>query len=391
MNKDNTTRHLRAHTHTPGCDKPRYELADIFNRYWDAFAAKFGVSNHQYNTVQHIRNCRTSRLKYHIEYCSNKDCDYRTPAYNSCRDRNCPKCLNSKRMKWVHDRLLELLPIPYFHAVFTMPHSFLTFILYNPALVFDLFFKAAAYTMNAFARKAKYLGADIGFYGILHTWGQTLAYHPHIHFIVTGGGFSNGDENWQRLPYQEKFIFPVKTMSRLMRRKFVELLKQAWQKEELRYPARIAQLESEDYFDEFCRDISKKTWYIYAKPPFSGPEKVIEYFSRYTHRVAIANGRLLAIDNDRVSFTYRDYHDDNRIKVMSLSADRFIQRFLRHILPAGFKKIRHHGIFSPGCRTAKLAEARAYFEKMAAEKLAELAAKPRWMFTILRGKPEPKS
>jgi hypothetical protein len=334
--------------------RPKFEIADIFNRYWEKFLATHKVSKWQRYVVWAIRVCRTSELGGHIERCTNEFCDYVKNAYNSCRNRNCPKCQFSRQIKWVYDRLKELLPVPYYHVVFTLPHSVNDLTLCNKDVIYDLFFKAAAYTLNAFSQDPRYLGAQLGFFGILHTWGSTLTYHVHIHFIVTGGGLAYDGSGFKMLPYREEFIFPVKAMSRTMRGRFVKLLKQAYRENRLNFPGDLQSIARPADFYDFCSRVGNEEWVIYSKKPFAGPEKVVEYIGRYTHRVAISNHRIINIENDRITFRYKDYQDDEKIKEMTVSAEHFIQRFLWHIVPEGFRKIRYYGFLSPGNREEKI-------------------------------------
>lgn len=335
--------------------RPKYEVADIFNRYWADYCVRHKVHNEQSKVVKAMMYCRTSKLGGHIEFCNNGDCDYELKAFNSCRNRNCNKCQYSKQLEWVHNRLKELLPVPYFHQVFTLPHMLNHICLYNKGIVYDLFFKACAYTLNAFARDPKFLGAKIGFIGILHSWGQKLCYHVHIHFIVVGGGLAFDKSVFYRLPYQNKFLFPSKAMSCTLRGEFVKLLKRAYQEGRLIFPDKLSCLKDQDVFQRYCNRLGRQAWYNYTKEPFSGPENVIKYISRYTHRVAISNHRLIDIKDNRITFRYKDYRDRDkndipRIKESTLTADHFIQRFLWHLVPSGFKKIRHFGFLSSGSR-----------------------------------------
>ena len=349
--------------------KPRYDVADIFNRYWLQYTLYHKVHTFQQKVISAIQNCRTAILVGHIEFCSNNDCDYESNAYNSCRNRHCSKCQYSKQIEWVHNRLKELLPIPYFHQVFTLPHILNPLCLYNKEIIYDLFFKSCSYTLNAFAKDPKFLGAKIGFIGILHTWGQKLEYHIHIHFIVSGGGLLFDKSRFIRLPYQNKFLFPSNAMSCTLRGKFVNLLKKAYQEGKLIFPDELACLKNPDDFQRFCNEVGRQAWYNYTKKPFSGPDKVVQYISRYTHRVAITNHRLLDIDNDTVTFSYQDYKDRDKndipkTKEMTLTSDHFIQRFLWHVLPSGFKKIRYFGFLSSGLRKESLELARSLLDYM---------------------------
>lgn len=339
------------------------EMADILNTYWDDFVKAHKVSSHQHKVVGAIRNCRTSRLGSHIEKCSNTHCDYEVIAYNSCRDRHCPKCSTSKKLKWVSERIKELLPIPYFHATFTMPPLLHTLCLFNQKIIYDLFFKATSFGLNAFSKDPKFLGAQLGFVGILHTWGKSLWYHPHIHYIVTGGGLRG--EKWIQLPYQYKFLFPAKALSRTIRARFVKLLQKAYAEGKLIFPGALSKISGAVSFKKFCNKLGNQSWYCHVKKPFSGPEKVLEYMGRYTHRVAISNRRLISMNNDQVTFRVKDYKQKGKEKVVTLSFDTFIQRFLWHILPSGFRKIRHFGFLNTGFRSKKIRMIREYFKSLA--------------------------
>jgi len=254
-------------------------------------------------------------------------------------------------MQWVQQRLKDLLPIPYFHSVFTMPHILNLLALYNKRVIYDLLFQAASFTLHVFCKDTKYLGAKGGFIGLLHTWGQNLSYHVHLHFIIAGGGLSDDGKQWIGLPYQEKYLFPVKAMSRVMRQKFTELLLKAYQNNELVFPDELCSLKQEKEFNNFLRKIAWENWVIYVKKPFAGADEVVKYIGRYTHRVAISNHRLINIANGRVTFNYKIYKDNTvTLSTLTLSADEFIHRFLLHILPNGFNKVRHYGFLSNGIR-----------------------------------------
>jgi len=341
-----------------------YEVADIFSKYWPSFRQKHSVNSRLNKIVNSLIQCRTSQLGYHKTECDNPDCDYLEISHNSCRDRHCPKCQGSKQIKWVNARLQELLPVPYYHTVFTMPHSLNNLSLFNQSLIYDIFFRSSSSTLNEFSQDIKYLGGALGFTGLLHTWGQRLPYHVHIHYIVSGCGLQNDGHSVKRLPYQEKFLFPVEAMSMTMRSKFVKLLKAAYYNGELNLPGDLSRYSDTATFESFCREIGNEAWVCYVKPPFSGAEQVLEYIGRYSHRVAICNSRIQSIDNNEVTFSYRDYKDDYKIKSLTLPAFTFIQRFLYHILPYGFKKIRHFGYLSGCNRNKHLKTLRDYFLRL---------------------------
>ena len=343
----------------------KFELTDILRKYWWDFVMKHKVTPHHFKIISFINHCRTRNMGTHTQRCSSPSCDYEEIAYNSCRDRHCPKCQHSKRIKWVADRIKELLPIPYYHFTSTLPPILHRLCLFNQAVVYDLFFKATSYALNAFSRDPKYLDAQLGFVGVLHTWGKALCLHPHIHYIVTGGGLSWDRSKWIHLPYQKKFIFPAKAVSRTIRARFVKLLEKAYRDGELVFPGKLQTIASPDSFHAFSKKVGNQAWYCHAKRPFSGPEKVLEYIGRYTHRVAISNSRLIGIRDNRVLFRMKDYKDNGRVKVTSLPVETFIRRFTWHILPPGFRKIRHFGFLNTGFRSEKIRLIREFLEGIA--------------------------
>jgi hypothetical protein len=310
--------------------------------------------------------CRTSSQGYHKYKC--EECGYENIEYNSCRNRHCPKCQGAKRARWVADRLKELLPVYYYHAVFTMVHTLNVIALYNKEIFYAIMMKASAKTLLDFARDPKYLGAKIGFVGILHTWGQTLVEHIHAHYIIPGGGISTDNKRWINLPYRKKFLFPVTAMSKRMRHTFAKMLLEAYDKGKLEFPEEYAELREPGKFKEYLNKASWENWINYVKKPFAGPEQVVKYIGRYTHRVAISNHRIKDISDGAVTFTYKDYNDENKTKIMTLSAEEFIRRFLLHILPKGFQKIRYFGIFANGRKNKYLELARRLLD-MTEEKI----------------------
>ena len=336
--------------------KPRYEVADIFRLYLSEYLKKHKLSLNQYKAVNAIMSCRTSMQGYHKYKC--EECGYEDIEYNSCRNRHCPKCQGAKRDKWVADRLNELLPVYYYHAVFTLVHTLNIIALYNKEIFYDLFMKASAKTLQEFAEDPKYLGAKIGFVGILHTWGQSLSQHLHAHYIIPGGGITKDGRKWKNLPYRKDFLFPVKAMSKRMRNTFSKMLLDAYDKGKLIFPEEYSELREPDKFKEYLDKAAWENWVCYVKKPFSGPEDVVKYIGRYTHRVAISNSRIIDISNGEVRFKYKDYRDESKTKIMKLSAEEFIRRFMLHILPKGFQKIRYFGIFANGKKNKYLALAR---------------------------------
>jgi len=358
-------------------------IADIFRAGISEYCRNHKLSNQQRKVVGHIINCQTPALGRHKVSCTNKDCSYEVIQNNSCRDRHCNKCYKSKKLKWIFSRSKELLPISYYHVITTLPHELCNLAICNKEIIYDIFFKSVFYVINLFASNEKHLGGKVGFYAILHTWGQTLSYHPHLHIIVTAGGLKG--DRFVSLPYQNKFLFPVKAMSMKIRERFVELLKEAKASDQLKFPEQLSYLSSEAEFTEYLKEIGRKNWVVYSKPPFSNPETVLDYFSRYTHRVAISNSRILSMEEGKVTFNYKDYKDTDekgipKIKQMSLPGGEFVQRFLWHILPKGFRKIRYGGIFSSGIKKSSIKTIREIFE----EKLEYIEHKIEGVYEKLR-------
>ena len=298
--------------------KSSVELADIFNLYSQSYCEQYKLSAVQYKAINAIRNCRTAALGGHIQRC--ECCDAEIISYNSCRNRNCPKCGNLKKEQWILDRSSELLPVPYFHTVFTIPHELNGLFLLNQKLLYSLLFKAASETLTRLALDPKYLGAQVGVTMVLHTWGQTLSFHPHVHCIVPGGGLSPSGCSFVRS--RKKFFIPVKVLSKLFRGKFLALLKRAFYEEKLD----SAKLGS---FQTLLDSLYAKDWVVYCKKPFRSPFYVVQYLSRYTHKTAIYSNRLVAMDEDSVTFRYRDYRD-NKVELLKLDAMEFIRRFMMH-------------------------------------------------------------
>lgn len=296
---------------------------------------------------------RTAALGGHVESC--QDCSHTRIAYNSCRNRHCPKCQWTAAQKWLDARKAELLPLPYFHVVFTLPGELGTIAYQNKAKVYGLLFSAAAETLTTIAADPKHLGAQIGVTGVLHTWGQTLDHHPHVHCIVPGGGISLDGKSW--ISCRPNFFLPVRVLSRLFRRLFLEGLAKLHGNNELQFFGKIGALDDPVAFRDHIAPLRKKEWVVYAKEPFGGPEQVLAYLARYTHRVAISNRRLVSIGDDYVSFRWKDYRETGRhkSKVMHLPPPEFMRRFLMHVLPERFHRIRHYGLFANGHRVEKLA------------------------------------
>jgi hypothetical protein len=289
-----------------------------------------------------IETCRTALLGGHVERCGH--CQHQRISYNSCRNRHCPKCQNLARTRWVERRKRELLPIPYFHVVFTIPEELNALALQNRKAVYKILFDTSARTLETIAADPKHLGARIGFFSILHTWGQNLLHHPHVHCVVTGGGISLDGTCW--VACRPGFFLSVKVLSRLFRRLFLEALERAFQAEKLTFHGELARLATT--LPQLMATLAKREWVVYAKPPFGGPQHVIEYLGRYTHRVAISNQRLRSFDERSVTFDYKDYRSKQRYKrrTMTVAGDEFLRRFLLHTLPDGFQRIRHYGLFA---------------------------------------------
>lgn len=329
------------------------EIADIFRRHGEAYRrAHDGHLNRiEQRVMSAIELCRTAALGGHTEVCS--DCGLIRCAYNSCRNRHCPKCQGHARAAWLAARQADLLPVPYFHVVFTLPASVAEIAFQNKEVVYTILFKAAAETLRTIAADAKHLGAEIGLLAVLHTWGQNLHHHPHVHCVVPGGGPSLDGARW--VGCRPGFFLPIRVLSRLFRRLFLEALQGAFEAGELSFFGDLTGLAEPDTFAAKLRALRKIEWVVYAKPPFGGPAQVLAYLSRYTHRVAIANSRITEITERSVSFRWKDYRHHGKTKVMTLDADEFIRRFLQHTLPDGFHRIRHYGFLANGQRAAKIA------------------------------------
>ena len=338
--------------------RPVLEVADIFRASGAAYRAQQAghLSLGQLRVMSAIEACRTSSLGGHVRRC--EDCAHVDIAYNSCRNRHCPKCQAHAAYAWLDARRAELLPVPYYHVVFTLPAPIADIAYFNKAIVYDALFKAASETLIRIAADPKHLGAKLGVTVVLHTWGSALTHHPHVHCIVPGGGLSNDGSAW--VSCRPGFFLPVRVLSRLFRRLMLQRLMTAHEAGDLQFFGAHATLKAGDAFRAFLRPLHRSEWVVYAKPPFAGPEQVLSYLARYTHRVAIANSRLLAFDGERVSFKWKDYRSDGvaRRKVMTLSADEFMRRFLLHVLPDGFHRIRHYGLLANGARKANVELAR---------------------------------
>ncbi|MDH7976120.1 IS91 family transposase [Sphingomonas sp. AR_OL41] len=327
-------------------------MADIFRRHGHAYAQAHDghLGRVERRVMSAIELCRTAALGGHVEAC--EDCAHARVAYNSCRNRHCPKCQSATRERWLADRQTDLLPVPYFHVVFTVPAEVAEIAFHNKAVVYAILFDAVAATLKIIAADPRHLGGEIGFLAILHTWGQALTHHPHIHCLVPGGALS-ADGRW--LGCRPRFFLPIHVLSRLFRRLFLERLQAAHAAGQLRFSGTLDGLGDPHAFAAATRRLRRKNWVVYAKPPFGSPEHVLAYLGRYTHRVAIANSRLVSADETSVTFRWRDYRHGNAPRLMSLDPHEFIRRFLIHSLPDGFHRIRHYGFLANGCRRARLA------------------------------------
>jgi len=334
---------------------PPLEVADIFRAHGAAYRHARRVPLADEAVMRHIVSCRTAALGGHVDTCDS--CGHVRISYNSCRDRHCPKCQSLKRAEWLEARRERLLPVPYFHVVFTIPDDLNAVALRNKEVVYDILFRAASETLLAIARDPNHLGAQIGFTAILHTWGQDLRLHPHVHCVATGGGLSLDGFRW--VAGRETFFLPVKVLAKMFRGKFLAYLREAYDAGRLVFRGKTAALAERIAFRRFVRALYAKEWVVYAKPPFGGAEHVFRYLGRYTHRVAISNGRLIAMDGGRVRFEKKDYKDGARRKVEEISALEFIRRFLLHRLPKRFVRIRHYGLMAGRNVKGKLEDARA--------------------------------
>jgi len=354
--------------------RPNLEVADVLRRHGEAYQRRFrsGTSPQQWRVLRALQQCRTAALGGHIAQCDR--CGHQVISYNSCRNRHCPKCQSLAKARWLDARRAELLPVPYYHVVFTLPDSLAPLALQNKRVVYSLLFQTVAQTLLTLAADPKHLGATIGFLAVLHTWGQTLLHHPHLHCVVPGGGLSPDRQRW--IACRRGFFLPVRVLSRLFRRLFLEALHQAFEQGRLQFHGTIQPLSEPKAFARLLQRCRAGEWVVYAKPPFGGPQKVLDYLARYTHRIAISNDRLLHLHDGKVTFRWKDYQHGGRHRTMTLDAVEFIRRFLLHVLPDGFVRIRYFGLFANGHRTANIALCRKLLraaETTNTETLAQLA------------------
>jgi Putative transposase/Transposase zinc-binding domain len=340
--------------------RPPLEVADIVRTYGTTFVKQ----HRRWLTALHLKvlraivACRTAALGGHIEQCDS--CGQRAISYNSCLNRHCPKCQAAARQTWLAERSAELLPVPYYHVVFTLPHVLAPLALQNKALVYALLFRAVAETLLQIAADPQHLGAKIGFMAVLHTWGQTLLHHPHVHCVVPAGGLSPDHRRW--IPCGAKFFLPVHVLRVVFRGKFLQALDRAFKKHKLTLAGQLTPLQSPPNFAALLRTAAQPNWVVYAKRPFAGPAQVLTYLSRYTHRIAIANSRLVAMANGSVTFRWRDYAHQHQTRTMTLEANEFLRRFLLHVLPASFVRIRYFGLLANRHRAQLLALCRSHLQ-----------------------------
>lgn len=330
-----------------------HEVADVVRLFGDALLREGAVTPARRRVMRALVACRTSRLGGHVETCDS--CDYRRIAYNSCRNRHCPKCQGSRQAQWLDDRAKDLLPVEYFHVVFTVPEEVSALALQNKRVLYDILFQASAATLRTIAADPKHLGAEIGFLSVLHTWTQDLRHHPHVHCVVPGGGLAP-DGRW--IACHPGFFLPVRVLGAMFRGKFVAALRAAFERGVLRFQGGLQRLRERAVFAALLDSLMQKSWVVYSKPPFGGPVQVLKYLARYTHRVAIGNRRILAVDESGVTFRWRDRASGDRERTMKLDGVEFLRRFLLHVLPRGFTRLRHYGLLGNRKRATKLAACR---------------------------------
>lgn len=354
--------------------RPRFEVVDVIRRSDARISSRHreGLTWPQVKVLNAILRCRTAALGGHRDRCTR--CGYEAISYNSCRNRHCPKCQTNAREKWLAARQQELLPVNYFHLVFSVPHALVPLIWQNKKLLFKLLFEASAATLLEVAADPKHLDAEIGFLSVLHTWGQTLQRHPHVHCVVPGGGLSPDHRQWIRSP--PNFFLPVKVLSRVFRRRFVAGLKRLFRQRKLAFYGTCLPLANRKAFYPFLDTLVCKDWVVYAKRPFGGPEHVLHYLARYTHRVAISNHRIIDVTDTHVTFRWKDYAHHNKRRKMTLSHEEFLRRFLEHVLPKGFPRIRYFGLLANRRRTELLPVCRSLLAATPPTELAEKAAQP---------------
>lgn len=329
--------------------RPEFDVADIFRLYGDEYRRKHPLTWQQLRVMRDLEQCRTPALGGHVDQCD--QCGVKHISYNSCRNRHCPKCQGSQRERWLETQRAALLPIEYYHVVFTLPEELNLLAQWNSRCCYTLLFRAASATLLEFGQR--HLGGELGITAVLHTWGQALQLHPHVHCIVTGGALAADGRSWKSCP--PGFLFPVRALSEVFRGKYCAGLQRALAAGELQLPP-AGEWSDPARSRELIAALAGRDWVVYAKRPVAGPEQTLEYLSRYTHSVAISNWRIVSVADGKVSFRWKDYRDDEREKIMTLDADEFIRRFLLHVLPAGWVRIRHYGVLANGRRARRLAE-----------------------------------
>jgi hypothetical protein len=336
------------------------EVADVLKRHGEEYRRNNGMSNKQHKVMTALANCRTAWFGYHEDACD--ECGHIERDFNSCRDRHCPKCQGISRRKWVNARLTDILPVPHYHVVFTLPYQLQPLTAYNKKVIYDLLFSCSSQTLLAFGSDPKWLGGELGFYGVLHTWGQKLWQHPHLHYVVPGGALT-AKKRWVSPRYHGKFLFPVRALSKVFRGKFIEALKEAYRTENLSFSPEMQHLRRPKAFKRWLDHLVARNWIVYSKSPLNKAKQVVRYIGRYTHRVAISNRRILDIKDGQVWFKYKDYRANRtEWKTAHLDAQEFIRRFLWHVLPTGFHKIRHFGYLANGRRKHFLALIKSLLE-----------------------------
>jgi len=358
--------------------RPAVEVADIFRAHGAAYRRTHALARAPRRAMQAIETCRTAALGGHRETCDT--CGAERIAYNSCRNRHCPKCQTLAKERWLAARRAELLPVEYFHVVFTLPHALNALAQGNPRVIYTLLFRAVAATLTTFGRDPRHLGGDLGGTAILHTWGQNLSQHLHLHCVVAGGALTQDGARWIAAP--PGFLFPVRALARVFRGKYLQALHRAFTTGQLLFAGSLASLADPEAFATWLRGLRQHDWVVYAKRPFAGPTQILEYLGRYTHRVAISNERLVSHTDGVVRFRWKDYADGDRVKIMTLAAEEFIRRFLLHVVPGGFVRIRHFGFLANRTRRAKLARCRALLHQPPSPATAAIESAPALMLRL---------
>ena len=346
----------------------KIRVSDILAHGMSSYLVNHKLSWKQKKVVGKIINCCSPNAVKQKIVCTNDGCDYEDVRSKPCGDRHCNRCNNSKMLKWLAKIMKQYLPLTYHHVVFTLPEELRNLTLCNKEIIYDIFFKSCFEVLKKFGREEKFFGGELGFIGLLHTWGQTLCFHPHIHFMVMDGGIKNGE--FKRFRYPKRFLFPVEAMSKVMMGVFIEKLKWSYKNGDLKFPGELEEISSSKMFNSYLWKLSQKEWVIFNRPPLNGSSEVLKYLSRYTHKIAISNNRIKEYANGEVTFEYKDYKDKNENgiaikKLMKLSGEEFIRRYLLHILPSGFRKLRYGGIFASNKKKESLAIIKELFKKYA--------------------------